>query len=194
MRNRLGLIVAVAGGVVAIIVVVSLVGQVRVSPPEETVEPGPQPKESVGQPQELQIEGTEVTQRDEQGNIIWQVRAAGQLNYDESSQTLQGEDIHWELMRAGREKLIVEAPRFAAQDKNQQINFSDGVQVYTESKSQIFAVSSLTYESDTQKLIGHGSVRFRVGNWEATGRRLVIDNRRQEVRLAGPGHFSRLSG
>lgn len=196
MRNRLGLVlVALAVALVAVIIVVT----VRIKPPPLPEPPAPAQRpggdQAAAKPQNLQIQGAQVTQRDkETGKIIWQARAAGRFDFDDVAQTLRADDVHWELVRAGQEKLVIEAPKFVAHYKDRQINFADGVRVYTESKSQLFEVSGLVYEFDTQKLIGKGPVSFRLGKYRVTGDRLVIDNRREEVRITGPGRFSRLAG
>ena len=55
-------------------------------------------------------------------------------------------------------------------------------------------MSSLRYEFDTQKFLGQGPVTLRLGKYKVSGKQLVIDNRREEVRITGPGRFSRLAG
>ena len=198
IRRRPGLVIVALAAVVAVVVIVAGIRKTPSPTPTQPRPAGPTQRpggeQATAQPISLHIDGTEITQRDEQGKTIWQMRAAGRLDFDEATETLRAENIRWELDRAGQEKLIVEASQFAARYKEKRIDFAEGVRVYTESKSQVFEVSSLTYELDTQKLIGHGPVTFRVGRYQASGKRLVIDNQGEEVRLTGPGRFSRLPG
>ncbi len=197
MRSRPGLvIVALAVATATVAIVVTL----RITPPTPPPSLPPAPaqqgegEQAAGKPQNLEIQGVQVTQRDKQtGKIIWQARATGGFDFDEQTQALQASDIHWELTRAGQEKIVVEAPKFVAHYKDKQINFADGVRVYTQSKSQLFEVASLVYEVNTQKLIGAGPVIFRVGKYRVTGDRLVIDNKARRVRISGRVHLQRLA-
>ena len=195
MRSRPGLALAVAAVVAAAAVVWVSVRTARPGKPgpaAPTAEQQPSDEETAEQPRDMRIDGVEMTQMDiDTGNIIWRLRAESRFEYDESTQTWRANNIRWELDRADQETLIVEAPEFAARYKEKRIDFAGGVRAYTQSKSQIFEVDTLRYEFDTQKLIGQGSVRFRVGSYEASGKRLVFDNRRAEVRIMGPGRFAR---
>lgn len=195
MWRRPGLVVVATAVLVAVVVTVLSLRATRPTPvrPEAPITgPLPSGEQTTTKPKNLRIDGAEVTQRDKEGSIIWQARAAGRFDFDEATQTLQAENVHWELVRTGQEKLIVEAPQFAAHYKDKRIDFAQGVRVFTQSKSQMFEVDSLRYEFNTQKLIGEGTVTFRLGQCQATGKRLVIDNRAEQVRLTGPGCFSRL--
>ena len=202
MRSRVGLTIVVIVVVVAIVVVI--IGT-RLSPGPPAVPGGisqqttesaqPSLEQAVARLQDLTIEGAQVTQRDEAtGEIIWQASAEGQFEYSENNEALRAEDIRWELTRPGQDSLIVEAPLFLASDPERKITFSEGVRAYTPDKSQLFEMSRLVYQTDTEKLLAEGGVRFRYGGYQATGNRLVIDNRAQQVRMSGGVHFARVSG
>ena len=102
-------------------------------------------------------------------------------------------DIRWELLRQGQDKLIVEAPSFLASYPERTIRFSQGVQAYTADKSQMFEMPELVYQIDTEKLVAEGKVQFRYGRYQVTANRLVIDNRARQVRMSGRVQLARLS-
>ena len=201
MRKHIGLIIVVGVGIIGL--ATAVVGLLRtgrqpaVAPQAQVQTEQPSAGSSepdVGQLPNLSIEGAEVIQRDEAGEIIWQVSAQGEFAYSEDNEVLQAEDIRWELMRPGQDSLIVEAPRFLASYPERKITFSEGVSAYTPDRSQLFEMSRLVYQTDTEKLLAEGGVRFRYGRYQATGHRLVIDNRAQQVRMSGGVYFARVSG
>jgi len=201
MRSRIGLTIVV-------MVVLAAIGAViigtRLSPkpppvPEEMAQQTtelaqPSIEQSINKLQNLTIEGAQVIQRDEAGEIIWQVSARGEFGYSEDNEVLRAQDIRWELTRPGQDSLIVEAPRFLASYPQRKITFSEGVSAYTPDRSQLFEMPRLVYQIDTEKLLAEGGVRFRYGRYQATGNRLVIDNRAQQVRMSGGVHLARVSG
>ncbi len=199
MRSYIGLTIVV---IVVVVAIGAVVIGTRLSPGPPAVPEGmPQQATESAQPsiepsitklQNLTIEGVQITQRDDAGKIIWQASARGR--YSEDNQVLRAEDIRWELMRPGQDSLIVEAPLFLASYPERTITFSEGVRAYTPDRSQLFEMSRLVYQTDTEKLVAEGGVRFRYGGYQATGNRLVIDNRAQQVRMSGGVHFARVSG
>ncbi len=202
MRSRIGLtivVIVVLAAIAAVIIGTRLSPQPPAVPEEnvqQTTEPtGPSLEQSTATLPNLTIEGAQITQRDEAtGEIVWQVSAQGQFGYSEDNEVLRAEDIRWELMRPGQDSLIVEAPLFLASYPQRKITFSEGVSAYTPDRSQLFEMSRLVYQTDTEKLLAEGGVRFRYGHYQATGNRLVIDNRAQQVRMSGGVHFARVSG
>ena len=201
MRSRVGLtivVVVVLAAIAAVIIGTRLSPQPPAVPegmPQQATEPTqPSLEQSTAKLQNLTIEGAQVTQRDEAGEIIWQVSARGQFGYSENNQVLRAEDIRWELMRPGQDSLIVEAPLFLASYPEREITFSKGVSAYTPDRSQLFKMARLVYQTDTERLTAEGGVRFRYGHYQATSRRLIIDNRAQQVRMSGGVHFARVSG
>ncbi len=201
MRSRVGLTIVV---IVVLAAITAVIIGTRLSPqppagPEESVQQTTEPTQpslerSTAKLPNLTIEGAQVTQRDEAGEIIWQVSARGEFGYSENNEVLQAEDIRWELTRPGQDSLIVEAPRFLASYPERRITFSEGVSAYTPDRSQLFKMARLVYQTDTEKLLAEGGVRFRYGHYQATSRRLVIDNRAQQVRMSGGVHFARVDG
>ena len=201
MRSYVGLTIVV---IVVLVAIAAVIIGTRLSPkppavPEgmaqQATEPAPPSiEQSITKPQNLTIEGAQVTQRDEAGEIIWQVSAQGEFGYSEDNQVLRAEDIRWELTRPGQDSLIVEAPLFLASYPERKITFSEGVSAYTPDRSQLFEMSRLVYQTDTEKLLAEGGVRFRYGRYQATSRRLVIDNRAQQVRMSGGVQLARVSG
>ncbi len=201
MRSYIGLIIVV---IVVLMAIGAVIVGTRLSPgppavpegmPEQVTEPAqPSLEQAIAKLQNLTIEGAQVTQRDDAGKIIWQVSAQGEFGYSEDNEVLRAEDIRWELTRPGQDSLIVEAPLFLASYPERNITFSEGVRAYTPDKSQLFEMSRLVYQTDTEKLFAEGGVRFRYGGYQATGNRLVIDNRAQQVRMSGGVHFARMSG
>jgi len=202
MRSYVGLTVVV---IVVLMAIAAVIVGTRLSPgppavPEgmaqqatESAQPGLE--QAIVKLQDLTIEGAQVTQRDEAtGEIVWQVSAQGEFGYSEDNEVLRAEDIRWELTRPGQDSLIVEAPLFLASYPERNITFSEGVRAYTPDKSQLFEMSRLVYQTDTEKLLAEGGVRFRYGRHQATASRLVIDNRAQQVRMSGGVHFARVSG
>ena len=201
MRSYIGLTIIV---VVVLVAIAAVIIGTRLSPGPPAVPEGmaqqttesaqPSLEQAIAKLQNLTIEGAQVTQRDEAGKIIWQVSAQGEFGYSEDNEVLRAEDIRWELMRQGQDSLIVEAPLFLASYPERKITFSEGVSAYTPDKSQLFEMSRLVYQTDTEKLFAEGGVRFRYGGYQATGNRLVIDNRAQQVRMSGGVYFARVSG
>ncbi len=190
MRSRIGLTIAVIAVLVGLAVAIFGVISVRQPPAtEETIElpeaEPPAPGETISELQDLTIEGGEVTKKDADGNIIWRLVTAGKFDHDRQTQTMQAENIQFELMRPGHQPLIVEAPKLLANYPQRTIRFSQGVRAYTADNSQSFEMPELIYQTDTGKLIAEGEVRFRYGGYEATARRLVIDSRAEEVRMSG---------
>ena len=201
MRKRVGLtivVIVVLAAIVAVIVGTRLSPQVATGPEgsvQQITEPTqPSIEQSTAKLPNLTIEGAQVTQRDEAGKIIWQVSAQGQFGYSENDQVLRAENVRWELTRPGQDSLIVEAPLFLASYPERTITFSKGVSAYTPDRSQLFKMSRLVYQADTERLIAEGGVRFRYGHYQATGSRLIIDNRAQQVRMSGGVHCARVSG
>ncbi len=182
--------------IVAIIIGIRLSPRPSVVPegmPQQAIKPAqPSIEQSIAKLPNLTIEGAQVTQRDETGRIIWQMSARGQFEYSENNEVLRAEDIRWELRRPGQDSLIVEAPRFVASYLERKITFSEGVSAYTPDRSQLFEMPHLVYQIDTEKLLAEGGVRFRYGHYRAAGRRLVIDNRAQQIRMSGGVHFARV--
>ncbi len=202
MRSRVGLTIVV---IVVLVAIAAVIIGTRLSPrppavsegmPQQAIEPAqPSIEQSITTLPNLTIEGAQVTQRDEAtGEIIWQVSARGQFGYSEDNEVLRASDIRWELMRPGQDSLIVEAPLFLASYPERKITFSEGVSAYTPDRSQLFEMSRLVYQTDTEKLLAEGGVRFRYGGYQATGNRLVIDNRAQQIRMSGGVHLARVSG
>ncbi len=199
MRSRVGLTIAViavlAGLAVAIAGIISARRPAAVVGPAdvETAESNPpSPEQVVTELPDLTIEGAEYTRKDPDGNVIWRASAAGKFDYDRNTQALRAQDIRWELTRQGQENLIVEAPAFLASYPERTITFSQGVTAYTADRSQSFTMPELLYQTDTQKLIAQGRVRFRYGQYQAIANRLIIDNRAKEVRMSGGVRFARL--
>ena len=198
MRSRVGLTIAViavlAGLAVAIVGIISarrpaaVVGPAEVQIPETGQ---PSAEQALSELPDLTIEGAEVTRR-VQGKVVWHLSTAGKFDYDRNTQALRAQDIRWELTRQGQENLIVQAPAFLASYPERTITFSQGVTAYTADKSQFFEMPELVYQTDTQKLIGQGRVRFRYGQYQAIANRLIIDNRAKEVRMSGGVRFARL--
>ncbi len=201
MRRHIGLtivVIVVVAAIGAVIIGTRLSPQVPTGPEgsvQQITEPTqPSIEQSTAKLPNLTIEGAQVTQRDEAGKIIWQVSARGQFGYSEDHQVLRAEDVRWELMRPGQDSLIVEAPLFLASYPERKITFSKGVSAYTPDRSQLFNMARLVYQTNTEKLTAEGGVCFRYGHYQATGSRLVIDNRAQQVRMSGGVHFARVSG
>jgi len=201
MRSHIGLTTIV---IVVLVAIAAVIIGMRLSPgpsavPEHSAQqttepPQPDPEQAVSKLQNLTIEGAQITQRDEAGQIVWQVSARGQFGYSEDNEVLRAEDIRWELTRPGQDSLIVEAPLFLASYPERNITFSEGVRAYTPDRSQLFEMPRLVYQTDTEKLLAEGGIRFRYGHYQATSHRLVIDNRAQQVRMSGAVHLARVSG
>ena len=196
MRSRIGLIIAGIVVGVSIAVMVAGLRSARqephiAEPPDAQIEEANGPEQPATELQDLTVEGAQVTQKDAQGNIIWQLATAGEFDYDRASQTLRAEAVRCELMRQDEETLIVEAPKFVASYRERVLKFSQGVRAYAADRSQLFQMPEAVYQLDTRKLIAIGAVRFRYGQYEATARRLVVDSRAAQVRMSGGVRFAR---
>ncbi len=155
--------------------------------PEQTVGPATRPHPPSAQPAEkgVRIEGGEVVEKDEQGRMLWRVRADGKITYDDKTNVLRGSDIEFEVARQGQPAVKVQATDFVADYAGRRIEFANGVGAVLTDQSGDFQVEKLEYHMTTQKLIGTGGVKLRHGAYVASADRLVVDIKNGQTRLHG---------
>ncbi len=135
--------------------------------------------------QGVRIEGGEVVEKDEQGQVLWRVRAAGEITYDDKAKVLRGSDIEFEVNLQGQPTVKVQAPRFIADYAGRRIEFGDGVGGAMVDGSADFQVEKLEYQMNTQKLVGRGGAKFNRGHYSATADRIVVDMKNRQIRMHG---------
>ena len=183
MRKRWGLIIAVCGVLLAAGAV--LLGLMRKSPP---VPPPAEPSAASSEgllKGDLKVQGATVTKQDEQGHVIWSLDAQTQVQVDAQGKVAQAQGARWTFREAGGREWVVEAPQVTLSYETGQLEFTDGVRLYTADQAQRFSVGRLRYEPDTRQLVGDGPVDYVQGGLHVTGARLVVDTQAKQIRIAG---------
>jgi hypothetical protein len=192
MRDRLGTIVLVAAAVLLLGVALLVILRGQPEPSPEDAEPPPavndlaedgedgekQPEEETG----IQISGTELTIREE-GEVIWRASFGGEIELDKDNRVAQATDVLWEFEGQGFQGLTLTAPQMRAAWDERRLHFSEGVLIESEGEDLRFRADTAVYQFDTQKVIGRGDVRFQRGNFYGHAEEVVVDNRREVVRL-----------
>lgn len=189
MRERLGIAVIVAG--VLVVLVLTLVGLLRTpaSNPETgaTAATGPaqaEPPEALLKGN-LSLEGSRLTQRDAQGNQEWALQAGTELRVDSEKKVAEATGVHWTLEQGPKGDWEVEAPAVVFRYETGQLEFRNGVKVYSTDGKQRLKVQRLVYEPKSKELRGQGAVEMLAGPARVTANRMVINTGSRTVRLAG---------
>jgi hypothetical protein len=192
MRERLG--IAVIAGGVAVVLTLTLVGLLRppaAKPGGTTAATGTATAET---PESLlkgnlSLEGSRLTQKDEQGNQEWALQAGTQLKVDTEKKIATGTQAHWYLEQGPKGDWEVEAPVVLFHYETGLLEFSSGVKVYSTDRQQRFAVKRLVYEPKSKELRGEGPVELMAGPARVTSERMVIQTGNRTVRLSGAVHM-----
>lgn len=190
MRQRLGILIVVFG--VLAVAAVATWGLLR----RQTSSPPPPARLTQGAPApgtpaegalkgQVEVEGAQVTKRDEQGNLVWALEAETQVSLDPETKQATAQNVRWSLQQGAKAEWIVEAPALVIDYETGRLRFSEGVRVRSADGARRFRVGRLTYEPDSKRLIGEGGAQMESNQVTVTGARLVVDTRARQVRLSG---------
>jgi hypothetical protein len=137
------------------------------------------------------LEKARIEQRDPAGQLEWSVLARGELEFDKDTQTITGRDVQFEMASKARMPYLLDAPVFRADYGAKVLTFDQGVSGRLADGSATFRVNHVTFNFNTQKLVGSGGARFAQGQYLATAREIVVDPKAKKVRLRGGVRFER---
>jgi hypothetical protein len=133
----------------------------------------------------VSIQGGEIIEKDEEGRVLWRVKADGDLTYDDKTEVVEGANIEFEINRRGKPSIGINAPSFKADYAAKVVTFPEGVSGRLLDAPGDFSVERLEYQWTTAKIIGTGGVRFHRGHYSAGADQLVVDINNPEVRMHG---------
>ncbi len=139
----------------------------------------------------VSIRGGEIVQKDEEGRVLWRVKADGDMTYDDKADVVEGVNIEFEINRRGKPSIGIKAPSFKADYAAQLVTFPQGVTGKLLDAPGNFSAQHLEYQLTTAKLIGTGGVRFQRGHYSAGADQLVVDINNPEVRMHGNVNLTR---
>jgi hypothetical protein len=173
--------------VVSVAVYYHTAWEAQSGPVETTILPGTEQEDagSVSTPRGVRVEGGEVEQRDEQGSLMWRVRASGDLMYDDRDRLLRGTDVEFDVLAQDQPAVSLRAPRLLARDDGKRIEFAEGISGTSQDHNSAFEVQQMEYLAEIQKLVGTGGVVLRQGDYLISADQLVIDVKNRQTRLRG---------
>ncbi len=163
-------------------------------PPDEAMRPAPaetQKPQLEPADKGVNIRGGEIVQKDEDGRVLWRVKAEGEMTYDDKADVVRGTDIEFEINRQGKPSIGIKAPSFKADYAAKLVTFPQGVTGELLDAPGDFVASRLEYQLTTEKLIGTGGVELHRGSYSAGADKLVVDVRNREIRMHGNVRLSR---
>ena len=186
MKTRLGLMIIVVG--VAAVAIIVLIGLLRRPPaPTPTTQTGAVTGEAAQGPLkgDVTLQGTKLTQKDAQGNPLWSMQADTQFKFDSQKQVAEGNRAHWVLQQGGQTAWDVDAPSVVFRYETGDLEFTDGVQLYSPERGQRFTVKRLIYVPGTKELRGEGPVRMTGNGATVTAGSVVVDTVKHTVKFGG---------
>lgn len=88
----------------------------------------------------LRVSGGELVERDPDGNIIWKLKAKGELTYDEEAGLAQGKDVAFAVELADGKGFDINAPVF-------EISYPEGVATFTGGMKVVGREPETTFEA-----------------------------------------------
>lgn len=133
----------------------------------------------------VSAQGAEIEQKDRGGKVLWKLKIAGTFTTDKNLGTVKGEDVQWDLMRAGQKPWRAVAPKVEVDYAAKRIRFASGVRVDAPEEAMSFEAGQVEYQMDSGKLIctGRPTMKLRGGYVRAT--QLVVDTQRRQVSARG---------
>ena len=147
--------------------------------------PSLSPAGSYKLPGEVEVVGPRITQRDANGQVIWEVTTEGAYRVDGTSRRVEAERVHWRLFHEGRGALRVDAGRMTSELQTGALTFTDGLRIYTEDRTAVFGAPQAQFDTRQRTLTAEGPVTLRKGQYIATGHRLRIDGAAMKAHLGG---------
>lgn len=185
MRLRVGYLLA--GAVLAAMVVIIAWGvhNSRRRAAEPRIETPAPPTQEAPDETRLEIDDVRISDHDEQGNLRWQVKSAGTLDFNRTTMVVRGTDIHWELIRPGEDVLLLDAPEFVVDYPAGHIALSKGVRAESSAGGISFTATQAVYDLETERLRAEGPVKARLGDYDLEAGALGFNRLAHEVDLVG---------
>jgi len=136
-------------------------------------------------PGEVEVVGPRITQRDEQGRVLWEAEAQGAYDVDGDRKRVVAERVRWRLFREGQGALRVEAGKMTSELQAGTVAFGDGLRIYTEDGTAVFGASQALFDTRQRTLTAEGPVTLRKGGYVASARRLRIDAVAMKAHMGG---------
>jgi len=187
--RRIGAIIIAAAVLAAVVTSIVAISRLRRQQAEEAAARAHTQQGHVGasqakSPTHGEAKGIEIVEKDAEGNMLWRLKAAGAVEYDQLSRVVKARDVRWEYEYRGQPAIVIEAPEFAGNYGQRRLEFTQGVLIRTVDNQQTFNAQKVVYEFDSGKLLMH-SPRLTKGRYRFSGATGQIDVAARKVRLGG---------
>lgn len=133
----------------------------------------------------LKVSGLEATDRDENGNLRWQIKSSGKMDFDREQMVARGQNVTWELIRADGAQMQLVAPEFVADYRAKLVTLTKGVKAESTKEGFAFQASQVVYDMAAEHLHASGPVTARLGDYDLKSKDLGFDRQGREVTLVG---------
>lgn len=174
----------VAGVLVAVVLAIAI--GLRLGAPGAVVSNAPvttAPKAPVREG--LDVKGLSFRQYGEGGELQWQVVSSGKLKADRAKLHATGENVRWELKRAGGASLLVDAPKLEVDYETKQVSFPAGLAAESATEKLKFSAGRMAYDIERQVLVAQDGVKGQFGDYEGSGQRLELARLSTRATLSG---------
>ncbi|MGQ9731714.1 MAG: hypothetical protein ACUVX8_10635 [Candidatus Zipacnadales bacterium] len=131
----------------------------------------------------IEIEGPSLVLRDAQGREKWSARAEGHFKVDDAAKRVTATDVLWNLASEG-EEVTIKSDRLEFSWAGGDLTIEGGIAIQA-GPDRHFTARNARFESSTTKIICEGGVAWKLGRYEASAERLVVDVKNKKVRLRG---------
>lgn len=185
MKLRVGYLLAGVVFAAIVVIIAWAVYNSRRAALERATHAPAEPTEKAPAETRLEVDDVRVSDHDEHGELRWQVKSAGTLDFDRTTMVVRGTDIHWELIRPGEDVLLLTAPEFVLDYPAGRIALDKGVRAESSAGGMAFSASRAAYDLATERLRAEGPVTARLGEYDLEAGALGLNRLDHEVDLVG---------
>lgn len=184
MKLRTGYLIA-AGGLLVAAIVIGLATTSAKRLKQRAQAPPSRPEKELPRHARLNFGDLQLKDRDEQGNLRWQIASSGKIEFDRTKMIARGSDVRWELARVNEETMLFAAPEFVVDYPGKTVSLSKGVEASSEAEGISFKAQQVHYDMETEHLHAGGPITAQFQDYDLEAGALGFDRLASRANLVG---------